>query len=75
MPRIWQGKALVGAMLIPAMYYLMYEIMEHAEEKVWYVLAAVCAAGCGTCIGKRNYADAGTDWSSRRGTADSHQKI
>lgn len=49
--RIWQGKALVGAMLIPAMYYLMYEIMEHAEEKVWYVLAAVCATAAALASG------------------------
>jgi hypothetical protein len=53
--RIWQGKALVGALMIPVMIYLMWSIMdgyrestdtylfenEAREPKIWYFLALV----------------------------------
>lgn len=49
--RIWQGKALVGAMLLPAICYLMFEIMSHSSKKMWYLLAAVCAAAAALASG------------------------
>lgn len=48
--RIWQGKALVGAMLLPAMCYIMFEIMNHSG-KMWYLLAAVCATAAALASG------------------------
>lgn len=49
--RIWQGKALVGAMLVPAMFYIMFEIMDQNAKKVWYFLAAVTAAAAALASG------------------------
>lgn len=49
--RIWQGKALVGAMLLPAMCYLMFEIMSREKKKMWYFLAAVCAMAAALASG------------------------
>lgn len=48
--RIWQGKALVGAMLLPAMCYLMMELM-NSRKKVWYFLAAVCSMAAALASG------------------------
>ena len=49
--RIWQGKALVCAMLIPAMCYLMFEIMSQKKKRVWYFLAAACAMAAALASG------------------------
>lgn len=49
--RIWQGKALVGAMLLPATCYIMFEIMSHGRKQMWYLLAAVCAAAAALASG------------------------
>lgn len=49
--RIWQGKALVGALLVPAMFYIMFEIMNQNEQKVWYFMAAVTAAAAALASG------------------------
>lgn len=37
--RIWQGKAMVGAWLLPVILYLMFEIMSNSSQKQWYFLA------------------------------------
>lgn len=49
--RIWQGKALVGAMLIPAIFYIMFEIMSGSGRKMWYFLGAVAAAAAALASG------------------------
>ncbi|MDD6056945.1 MAG: DUF6077 domain-containing protein [Clostridiales bacterium] len=49
--RIWQGKAFVGAMLIPAMSYLLLEVMRREKEKLWYALAAVCSTAAALASG------------------------
>lgn len=49
--RIWQGKALVGAMLVPVMFYLMFEIMNRSGKKVWYFMAAVAATAAALASG------------------------
>lgn len=49
--RIWQGKALVGALLVPAMFYIMFEIMSRNGEKVWYFLAATTAIAAALASG------------------------
>ena len=54
--RIWQGKALVGAMLVPAMFYIMFELMSRNGKPVWYLLAmttstaAALASGSGITV-------------------------
>lgn len=42
--RIWQGKAVVGALLVPVMFLVMYEIMENKKRYIWYLLGGVTAA-------------------------------
>lgn len=49
--RIWQGKALVGAMLVPAMFYIMFELMNQNRKKVWYFMAAVAATAAALASG------------------------
>lgn len=49
--RIWQGKALVGAMLIPTVFYIMFEIMSGREKKMWYFLGAVTATAAALASG------------------------
>ena len=46
--RIWQGKALVAALLLPAAFYLICELLEKEEKQVWYALTAVAA--CAACL-------------------------
>lgn len=54
--RLWQGKALVGAFLVPAMFYILFECMSAAKRSAWYVLgmvgatAACLASGSGITI-------------------------
>lgn len=54
--RIWQGKALVGALLVPVMFYIVFEIMSKDRGKMWYFLgaavstAAALASGSGITI-------------------------
>lgn len=49
--RIWQGKALVGAMLLPAMFYIQMEIMSQNKKRVWYLLAALCSMAASLASG------------------------
>ena len=49
--RIWQGKALVGALLVPAMFYIMFEIMNRNGEKTWYFLGATTATAAALASG------------------------
>lgn len=39
--RIWQGKALVASLFIPLMFYLMCELQEKNEKKMWYAVTAL----------------------------------
>ena len=39
--RIWQGKALVASLFIPLMFYLMCELLEKNEKKIWYAVTAL----------------------------------
>lgn len=48
--RIWQGKALVGAFLLPALCYIMFEIMSQGS-RMWYLLAAACATAAALASG------------------------
>lgn len=54
--RIWQGKALVGALLVPVLFYIIFEIMSQKKGKLWYFLgaavsvAAALASGSGITI-------------------------
>lgn len=54
--RLWQGKALVGALMVPAMFYIIYECMNATKKKMWYFLgatgatAACLASGSGITI-------------------------
>lgn len=49
--RIWQGKALVGAMLVPVTFYIMFEIMSRNGERVWYFMAAAASAAAALASG------------------------
>lgn len=49
--RIWQGKALAGAMLLPAVFYIMFEIMSGKGKKMWYFLGAVAATAAALASG------------------------
>ena len=49
--RIWQGKALVGAMLLPAVFYIMFEIMSGSGKKMWYFLGGIAAAAAALASG------------------------
>ena len=39
--RIWQGKALVASLFIPMMFYLICELLEKNEKKIWYAVTAL----------------------------------
>ena len=51
--RIWQGKALVAGLLLPAVFYLICELLEKEEKRIWYALTALaaCAASLASGIG------------------------
>lgn len=49
--RIWQGKALVGALLLPFVFYLLCEMSEKDACTAWYGLAAVAAAAAALASG------------------------
>ena len=49
--RIWQGKALVGATLLPVVFYIMFEIMNGSGKKMWYILGAVAASAAALASG------------------------
>lgn len=40
--RIWQGKAMFAAVLIPLMMSVLLELQENNREKIWYALLFVC---------------------------------
>ena len=44
--RIWQGKAVVAAVLIPALLTLVLRIQEENSRKSWLALAVTGCAGC-----------------------------
>ena len=45
--RIWQGKAVVAAVMIPFFMLLLLELQEQDRPEPWLWL---CAAGCGSCL-------------------------
>lgn len=49
--RIWQGKAVVGALLVPVIFLVMYEIMENKKRYIWYLLGAVTAIAAANASG------------------------
>lgn len=51
--RLWQGKAFVGGVMIPMIFFSMLEILDNKQGRIWYLFAAIvsCAAALASGTG------------------------